>query len=316
MPRLQRPVALDVRLREGVDPHRADARADDIATAELDHRHRQGLLRDHVDDDAQAAVAVEVALTDVAVDDRGAILADAREEGLDLDRRGVLRLVEQDESVLPGAAAHHLERHHLDGAVLEGDVVGGLADAFLDRFGDGRGPGRELVLERAGEEAERAPAGHVRARQDDLVDLAVAVEVGGMSGRDPGLAGARGPENDDLGSLAKSVEIVGLRGIERLYRRQRALAFEFGVLKFYDFRGSQQALMTASLLREVLTQGSDPSGGLKDKCIRQRTARGRGYKRREVVDASGRTGRAAGVRAGAKTKAQQLAERDKVNVVL
>ena len=50
-----------------------------------------------------------------------------------------------------------------------------------------------------------------------------------MGGRDPGFAGAGGPENDDLGSFAKGVEIVGLGGIERLDRGQRAFDFEFGV---------------------------------------------------------------------------------------
>src|SRR6185437_5571076 len=163
---------------------------------------------------------------------------------------------------------------------------------LLDRLRDGYGPGRELVLERTGEEAERTAAGDVRAREDDPVDLAVAVEIGGVRGGDPGLAGARGPENDDLGRFAKGVEIVSLRGIERFYRRQRAFGFEFGVLELYDFSGSQQALVTASLLREVLTQGSDPSGGLKDKCIRQRTARGRGYCSRLRCEESGRLSRA------------------------
>ena len=49
---------LDVRLRESVDPHRAEAGAHDIGAAELDHRDRQALLRDHVDDDAQPAVVL------------------------------------------------------------------------------------------------------------------------------------------------------------------------------------------------------------------------------------------------------------------
>ena len=124
--------------------------------------------------------------------------------------RRVLRLVEQHEGVFPRAPAHDLERHQFDAAVFERDGVGGLADAVLDRLGDRRSPGREFVLQAAGEIAERAPAGHVRAREDDFVDLAVAVEVGGMGGRDPGFAGAGGPENDHLGSFAKGVEIVGL----------------------------------------------------------------------------------------------------------
>src|SRR5262249_28179385 len=150
---------------------------------------------------------------------------------------------------------------------------GRLADAVLDRLGDRRRPRRELVLERAGEEPERAPARHVRPRQDDLVDASIAVKVGGMGGRDPGLAGARGPENDHLGRSAKSVEIVSLRRIQRFDRGERALGFELRVLELYDLGGSEHALVAALLLRNVLTQGPTPSGGLQDKCKRQRSAR-------------------------------------------
>ena len=157
---------------------------------------------------------VEVALADVAVDDDRAVFADARQKRLDLGRRRVLRFVEQHEGVLPRAAAHDLERYQLDAAVFERQRIGGLADALLDGFGDRHRPGRELVLQRAGEIAERAPARHVGAGEDDLVDLAVAVEVGGVGCREPGFAGARGPENDHLGSFAKGVEIVGLGRVE------------------------------------------------------------------------------------------------------
>ena len=67
-----------------------------------------------------------------------------------------------------------------------------------------------------------------------------------MGGRDPGFAGARGPENDHLGSFAKGVEIVGLGRVEGLDRGQRAFDFEFRVEEIYDLGGSELALMAAS----------------------------------------------------------------------
>ena len=87
-----------------------------------------------MDDGAQTAGLVEVALADVAVDHHGAVFADAGQKGLDLGRRGVLRLVEQHKGVLPRPAAHDLERHQLDVAPLQRDLVGGLADPLLDRL--------------------------------------------------------------------------------------------------------------------------------------------------------------------------------------
>jgi len=50
-----------------------------------------------------------IALADVTVDHHGAVFADAGQERLDLGLRGVLRLVEQHEGVLPRAATHDFE---------------------------------------------------------------------------------------------------------------------------------------------------------------------------------------------------------------
>ena len=76
-----------------------------------------------------------------------------------------------------------------------------------------------------------------------------------MGGRDPGFAGACGPENDHLGGFAKGVEIVGLGRVERLDRGQRAFDFEFGIQEIYDLGGFELAFMAASFPIEVLTQG-------------------------------------------------------------
>src|SRR5579872_1360827 len=115
----------DARLLERARPHRADAGTYDVVQRELDHGHWQAFFTDEIEHGAQARGFRQIALTDVAVDDDRAVLADARQERLDLGGRGVLRLVEQDESVAPRAPAHHLERDHLDVAPLQRDVEGG-----------------------------------------------------------------------------------------------------------------------------------------------------------------------------------------------
>ena len=73
--------------------------------------------------------------------------------------RGVLRLIEQHEGVAPGAPAHDLEGREFYRAVLARDVERCAAHALAQHVEHGGGPGREFVVERAGEEAERAPAG-------------------------------------------------------------------------------------------------------------------------------------------------------------
>ena len=163
-----------------------------------------------MDDRAQAGGLAQVRLSHVPVDDDLRALADAGEEHLDLGGRGVLRLVEDHEAVLEGAPAHDLEGDHLDVAGLERDLEGRLAHALLHRLGERGDPGRDLLLQRAGEVAERAPAGHVGAGDDDLGDLALAQEVGGAGARDVGLAGAGGAEDDDLLVAGEGVEVLGL----------------------------------------------------------------------------------------------------------
>ncbi len=186
------------------------------------------------------------------------MLAQAREEGLHLEQRGVLRLVEQDEGVGPGAPAHHLERHHLDVPVLERDVEGALADALADGLDDRRGPGRELLLQRTGEEAERAAGGDVGASEDDPPDPPLAEEIGRMGGGHPGLSGAGGAEHDGLGIGLQGCEVGGLGGVERLDRRKGPLVLELGAdeaaVEFDDLTGFEGATGAALLLVVTLAQ--------------------------------------------------------------
>jgi len=78
-------------------------------------------------------------LVRVAADHHPAAHPEARKEHLHLERRGVLRLVEDDEGVVERAAAHEGDRRDLDLAA---------GDAPLDLLG------REHVVERVVERAE------------------------------------------------------------------------------------------------------------------------------------------------------------------
>ena len=142
------------------------------------------MASDQVQSRGQARIFGQIALRDIAVDHHGAVLAYPREEGFDLGRGGVLRLIEQDEGVFPAAAAHHLERHHLDIAPLECDFERGTTDSLLNRVDDRGRPGREFLLERSRKEAERTAAGHVGAGENDAVDAPLAEQIGSMGGGD------------------------------------------------------------------------------------------------------------------------------------
>src|SRR5215470_15704145 len=218
-------------------------------------------------DRAQAARLVEVALADIPVDHHRAVFADSREEGLDLGRCAVLGLVEQHEGIFPRPPAHHLERHHFDIALLKGDLVGRLAHPLTNRVHHRRGPVHKLVLQRAGKISERTSAWHVWSRQNDLVDAAIAEEIGRIGRGDPGLSGSGGPQDDDLRAVMQSIKVGSLLSIERLHWWQCALELEFGALELDDFSGLKRSTTTASfvgllvievLVAEVLTQSQTP----------------------------------------------------------
>src|SRR4029078_1312255 len=79
-------VRLEPGLVERAHPHRANSRANDVVPGEFDHRHGQHLRLDHMDDGAQTAGLLEVALVDVAVDHHDAVFADPGQKDLHLGR--------------------------------------------------------------------------------------------------------------------------------------------------------------------------------------------------------------------------------------
>src|SRR5712692_9935116 len=120
-------------------------------------------LVDHVHQAVRGGVHVRVVdLVRVAGEDDLGVVADAGDDGLHLVRREVLRLVDDD--VLVGDAAAADVRERLDGYQPQVDqlavaaprllVGAGEAHEELDVVVDGLHPGIQLLLDRAGEEAD------------------------------------------------------------------------------------------------------------------------------------------------------------------
>src|SRR6185503_9033085 len=138
--------------------------------------------------------AREIDLRDVAVDHRLGAEADARKEHLHLLGRGVLRLVEDDEGVVEGTAAHVGERRELDRAALE--QLAGLLEAHqvVERVVQRPQVRVDLLREVAGQEAQALAGFHRGAYQHDALDLVALERVDRACHGEIGLAGARRPD--------------------------------------------------------------------------------------------------------------------------
>ena len=110
------------------------------------------MSRDH--DQAGALVGGQVDLGDVAGDDHPRVEAEPGQEHLHLLGAGVLRLVEDDEGVVEGAAAHEGERRDLDHAALEVAVDPVGVEHVVERVEERPQVGVDLGLDVAGQEAE------------------------------------------------------------------------------------------------------------------------------------------------------------------
>ena len=155
----------------------------------------------------------------------------------------------------------------------------------------GVSPRRELLLERTGEKAERAPTRHVRTGQDDLADAARAIEIRRVGRRDPGLAGPRGTEHDDLRTRVQRVEIIGLVGVERPDRRRRSFGSEFVLVQGNDLGGVGGPAVATLRLLDALGQWQNPFVELADaKRLRARPPRARNASKWEKIGCSDRNG--------------------------
>src|SRR5882672_698417 len=163
-----------------------------------------------VDDVGEAGAAFgevgRVDLRDVAQAHHLGAGAGARHQRLHLLRRQVLRLVDDQPLVHEGAAAHEVERLHLDArahqiarrgaAPLAARLVGDVEDVevVLERAH----PGQHLFLFGAGQEADVLADRHRDARHDDLGVALVVEHLGEPRGeREQGLAGAGLAEQRD-----------------------------------------------------------------------------------------------------------------------
>jgi phosphate/sulfate permease len=169
---------------------------------------------DHIGQAARAFGQVRrVDLRDVAqAQDLGAGTG-ARDQGLHLLRRQVLRLVDDQELVHEGAAAHEVERLDLDartdqvlgrGAAPVAGVAVGLVQHF-EVVVEGAHPRRHLFFLGARQEADVLAHRHRHAGDDDLV-VELGLEHLGQAGRQrqQGLAGAGLAEQGDEIALPDS----------------------------------------------------------------------------------------------------------------
>src|SRR5687767_10825770 len=142
-------------------------------------------------DQAALLAARQVDLRDVAVHHRSRAEADAREEHLHLLRRGVLRLVQDDERVVERAAAHVGKRSQLDGAALE--QLAGLLEPHqvVQRVVERPQVRIDLLRQVAGQEAEALAGLHRGPHQDDALHLVALERVYRAGNGEIGLAGAR-----------------------------------------------------------------------------------------------------------------------------
>ena len=152
--------------------------------------------------------ARQVELGHVARDHHLRAEAQAREEHLHLLRRGVLRLVEDDEAVVQGAPAHERERGDLDDAALD-ELRGALHVGHVEQRVVKRADvGIHLLGEGSGQKAQALPRFHHGAREDDAANLLALERSHGHGHGEVRLAGARGPDAERDGMLADGVDVA------------------------------------------------------------------------------------------------------------
>ena len=167
-------------------------------------------------DDPQAGRGAlgQVDLGDVAGDHDLGAEAEPGQEHLHLLGRGVLRLVEDDERVVERAATHVGQRRDLDGAGRHQprDRLG--VDHVVQRVVERPQVGVDLLVQRAGQEAEPLAGLDRRPGQDDPVDLLGLQRLDGLGHRQVGLAGAGRADAEDDRVLVDGVDVALL--VERL----------------------------------------------------------------------------------------------------
>src|SRR6185312_7850406 len=163
----------------------------------------------------------EIHLVRVAADDHPAAHSEAGQKHFHLQRRGVLRFVEDDEGVVERATAHEGERRDLD--LARGnpalDLLG--RQHVVERIVERAEIGIDLLLHIAGEEAEPLAGLDRRAREDQSIDASADQLRHRLRDREIGLTGSRGAEAEDH---LVAGERFHIRSLHRRARDDRLLA--------------------------------------------------------------------------------------------
>ena len=158
---------------------------------------------------AQAAglAGRQVDLRDVAGHHDPRAEAQPGQEHLHLLGRGVLRLVQDDERVVQRPAAHVRQGRDLDraGRGQPRDRVG--VDHVVQGVVQRPQVGVDLLVQRAGQEAEPLPGLHRRPGQDDPVDLLGLQRLHRLGHRQVGLAGAGRADREHDRVLVDRVDV-------------------------------------------------------------------------------------------------------------
>src|SRR3954470_6069645 len=182
--------ALSPRPLIGLDDAPDQRVANDVGRGEPDHRDAF--------DPFEAANGIgearfrrvgEIDLVGIAANHHPAAHAEAGQEHLHLQRRRVLRLVEDDEGVVERAPAHEGDRRDFD--LARGDPAFDLLgwEHVVERVVEWTQIGIDLVLHVAGEEAEPLAGLDRRTREDQPVNAAADQLRDGLGDGEIGLAG-------------------------------------------------------------------------------------------------------------------------------
>eukprot|EP01022_Parablepharisma_sp_SALTPOND_P035640 TRINITY_DN959_c0_g7_i1.p1 TRINITY_DN959_c0_g7~~TRINITY_DN959_c0_g7_i1.p1 ORF type:complete len:661 (+),score=231.75 TRINITY_DN959_c0_g7_i1:1723-3705(+) len=195
----------------GVDDARHQRVADHVGAGEAREGDATHIVqhRDGIDQAALLSV-VQVDLGDVAGDDGLAAEADAGEEHLHLFRRGVLRLVEDDEGVVQRASAHVGQRRDLDGLLFE-ELLGAVeAQQVVQGVIERAQVGIDLLRQVAWQEAQAFASFHGRAREHDALHGVALQRIDRAGYRQVGLAGTGGADAEGDVVLQDGIEVLAL----------------------------------------------------------------------------------------------------------
>ena len=150
----------------------------------------------------------QVNLGDIAGDDHLRTEAQAGQEHLHLLGGGVLRLVEDDERVVEGAAAHVRQRCDLNGARLHelGDGFG--LEHVVQRVVERAQVRVNLLVEGAGQEAQTLAGLHGGAGEDNAVHLVALQRLHSLRHGEVGLTGTRRADTEDHGVRVDGVHVL------------------------------------------------------------------------------------------------------------